>query len=216
MVNPVGFRFRPTDEEIVDHYLRVKNLESDTSHVDEVISTVDICSLEPWNLPSQSMIKSSDAVWHFFGRKENKYNRGDRQMRKTKSGFWKKTGVTINIMRKRGNREKIGEKKVLMFYFNKSLKSDWVMHEYHATFSSPNLMTYTLCKVKFKGESREGSVSSGSGIELTHSLIPHTNDFGVFSVETEEETQLEDAVRRAINNISTDDWDSLFNDDEQR
>jgi len=53
-MNPVGFRFRPNDEEIVDHYLRPKNLDSDTSHVDEVISTVDICSFDPWDLPCKS------------------------------------------------------------------------------------------------------------------------------------------------------------------
>jgi len=34
MVNPVGFRFRPTKEEIVDHYLRPTNFDGDTSHVD--------------------------------------------------------------------------------------------------------------------------------------------------------------------------------------
>ncbi|CAA0381313.1 unnamed protein product [Arabidopsis thaliana] len=37
MVNPVGFRFRPTKEEIVDHYLRPTNFDGDTSHVDRNI-----------------------------------------------------------------------------------------------------------------------------------------------------------------------------------
>nr|VDD16660.1 unnamed protein product [Brassica rapa] len=32
MENRVGFRFIPTDEEIVDYYLRLKNLGGDTSH----------------------------------------------------------------------------------------------------------------------------------------------------------------------------------------
>ena len=50
----MGFRFIPTDEEIVDYYLRLKNLGGDTSHVDKAISTVDICSFEPWELPSKS------------------------------------------------------------------------------------------------------------------------------------------------------------------
>ncbi|KAF2549515.1 hypothetical protein F2Q70_00019167 [Brassica cretica] len=53
MENRVGFRFIPTDEEIVDYYLRLKNLGGDTSHVDKAISTVDICSFEPWELPSE-------------------------------------------------------------------------------------------------------------------------------------------------------------------
>lgn len=55
MENLVGLRFIPTDEEIVDHYLRLKNIGgSNTSHVDEVISTVNICNFDPWDLPRTS------------------------------------------------------------------------------------------------------------------------------------------------------------------
>ncbi|KFK42489.1 hypothetical protein AALP_AA1G000100 [Arabis alpina] len=167
MVNPtvVGYRFRPTDVEMVDDYLRPKNIDSDTSHVDRVISTVNIYSFDPWDLPYQSIMKSEDQVWYFFGRKENKYNRGDRQIRTTESGFWKKTGKPTEIKRKSGNREKIGEKCVLVFHLSKLLggsKTKWVMHEYQAT---QMMMTYTLCKVTFKGEDSEIS-SSSSGCEI--------------------------------------------------
>ncbi|XP_010480823.1 PREDICTED: NAC domain-containing protein 5-like isoform X2 [Camelina sativa] len=168
LVNPIGVRFCLTEEEIFDYYLRIKNLESNTSHVDKVISTVNICSSDPWHLPSMAtiIVETTDLVWYFFGRIENKYNRGDRQSRKTQSGFWKKTGETMDIKRKSGNGEKIGEKRVLMFYLKGGLKSKWVMHEYHATFFSPpnQMMTYTLCKVEFKGEKRE--------IEESRSLYP--------------------------------------------
>lgn len=33
-----------------------------------------------------------------FSKKEDKYNRGGRQSRKKSSGFWKKTGVTVNMI----------------------------------------------------------------------------------------------------------------------
>jgi len=148
----------------------------------------------------QSRIKLKDETWCFFSPKENKYGRGDQQIRKTKSGFWKITGKPKPIMR---NRQKIGEKKILMFYNSKESKSDWVIHEYHVF--SPNqvlsvflcyllllrivsffieflqmMMRYTLCKVMFKGGVREKSFSSPSssgvsGIEQSRrdSLIPH-------------------------------------------
>lgn len=48
--HPVGFRFRPTDEEIFNPYLKSKNMDGNTSHVDEVISTVDIYSFDPSEL----------------------------------------------------------------------------------------------------------------------------------------------------------------------
>ncbi|KAG7595545.1 NAC domain superfamily [Arabidopsis suecica] len=231
MANPVGFRFRPTDEEIVDHYLRPKNLDDDTSHVDEVISTVDICSFDPWDLPSKSMIRSSDGVWYFFSLKEMKYNRGDQQRRRTNSGFWKKTGKTLTIMRKRGNREKIGEKRVLVFKNRDGSKTDWVMHEYHATSLFPNqVMTYTICKVEFKGEKTEIS-TTGSEIEQIHSLIPLVNNSGGSEgssfhsqelqnssqsggfANVQEESQIDDATTPI-----EEEWKTWLNDDgdEQR
>ncbi|KAG2260506.1 hypothetical protein Bca52824_079800 [Brassica carinata] len=181
MENMVGLRFLPTDEEIVDHYLRLKNHGgSNTSHVDQVISTVNICNFDPWDLPPQSRIASSDQVWYFFGRKESKCNGGERQKRKTKSGFWKKTGVTLSIKRKRGNRENVGEKRVLVFYKSGS-KSNWVMHEYHhhASCLSPNESgAYTICKVQFKGEASEISSSGVGHVEHSHSLATPMNNPG--------------------------------------
>ncbi|KAL0812290.1 hypothetical protein Bca101_068733 [Brassica carinata] len=216
MENRVGFRFIPTDEEIVDYYLRLKNLGGDTSHVDKAISTVDIC---------KSRRESRDQIWYFFGRKENKYNRGERQSRITKSGFWKKTGVTTNIIRKRGNREKIGEKRVLVFHSN----SEWVMHEYVSTFLSPTQTTYTVCKVIFKGDPRDLPSSSSSApgggggeVEHNHSQFTHMNNSGEFEglqnqrhftglLDAEKETQIHDALCRGLDSVSTHDLNSFIN-----
>ncbi|CAH8352035.1 unnamed protein product [Eruca vesicaria subsp. sativa] len=208
--------FSPTDEEILDPYARLKNLGGDTSHVDKVISTVDIYSLEPWELPRHSRWESKDQFWYFFCLKENKYNRGERQNRKTKSGFWKKTGETMDISRKRGgDREKIGEKRVLVFHFNDSKsKSDWVMHEYIATFLPSTQVTYTVCMVKFKGDASDLPSSD---------VITHMNNSGGSEglqnprhftglLDEETETQIDDAIRRAIFvNVSTPEFNSLLN-----
>ncbi|KAF3512216.1 hypothetical protein F2Q69_00008197 [Brassica cretica] len=64
MVNshPVGFRFHPTDEEIIGYYLRAKNMDGNTTHVNEFINTVDIYSFDPWELPSNSSSIRKDYV----------------------------------------------------------------------------------------------------------------------------------------------------------
>lgn len=44
-----GFRFSPTDEELIHYYLKKKLRGSDQGV--EVIPEVDICRHEPWDLP---------------------------------------------------------------------------------------------------------------------------------------------------------------------
>lgn len=48
----VGFRFRPTDEELVNYYLRNKLLGND-SIVNNVIAEVDVFKFVPWDLPGK-------------------------------------------------------------------------------------------------------------------------------------------------------------------
>lgn len=48
---PPGFRFHPTDEEIISHYLTPKAL--DRLFTSGVIGEVDLNKCEPWHLPGQ-------------------------------------------------------------------------------------------------------------------------------------------------------------------
>lgn len=44
-----GFKFSPTDEELISYYLK-KKMEGCEKSV-EIISEVEICQYEPWDLP---------------------------------------------------------------------------------------------------------------------------------------------------------------------
>lgn len=48
---PTGFRFYPTEEELISFYLHNK-LEDKISNINRVIPLVDIYQLDPWHLPS--------------------------------------------------------------------------------------------------------------------------------------------------------------------
>ncbi|XP_048135622.1 protein NTM1-like 9 [Rhodamnia argentea] len=129
---PVGYRFHPTDEEFVGHYL--KNRVRGFVDCPCIIPDVDICRWDPWQLPQkfhgESVIFPYDKVreWWFFCPQTT-----EQVKRSTPSGYWKKTGTDRNVKARYTNRV-IGTKKTLVFHEGrgkKGVKSNWVIHEYH-------------------------------------------------------------------------------------
>lgn len=49
---PTGFRFYPTEEELVGFYLH-NQLEGQRHDINRVIPLIDVNGVEPWNLPSK-------------------------------------------------------------------------------------------------------------------------------------------------------------------
>ncbi|KAJ7963391.1 NAC domain [Quillaja saponaria] len=79
---PVGLRFLPTDEELINHYLKHK-MRGNESEV-RAIREVDVCKWEPWDLPDLSEMKSKDHQWFFFSLRELKYSNSNRSNRTTR------------------------------------------------------------------------------------------------------------------------------------
>ncbi|KAA8516248.1 hypothetical protein F0562_016541 [Nyssa sinensis] len=124
---PAGFRFHPTDEEIVTHYLTEKVMNSSFSA--RAIGEVDLNKCEPWDLPKKA--KMGEKEWYFFCQRDRKYPTGMRTNRATESGYWKATGKDKEIYK--GKSCLVGMKKTLVFYKGrapKGEKTNWVMHEY--------------------------------------------------------------------------------------
>ncbi|KAF2317665.1 hypothetical protein GH714_039502 [Hevea brasiliensis] len=84
-----GFRFHPTDEELVGFYLRRKIDKKPLSI--ELIKQVDIYKYDPWDLPKPSSVGEKEG--YFFCKRGRKYRNSIRPNRVTRSGFWKATGI---------------------------------------------------------------------------------------------------------------------------
>ncbi|KAL2903795.1 NAC domain-containing protein 83 [Bienertia sinuspersici] len=124
---PPGFRFHPTDEELVVQYLKRKVFACPLPA--SIIPEVDVCKSDPWDLPGD---KGQER--YFFSTREAKYPNGNRSNRATVSGYWKATGKDKAVVAGLKSTPLIvGMKKTLVFYRGKpphGSRTDWIMHEY--------------------------------------------------------------------------------------
>ncbi|CAI5953203.1 unnamed protein product [Closterium sp. NIES-65] len=162
---PPGFRFHPTDEELLCYYLRRRVDNRRISF--NVMGDIDLYKFEPWDLPSRasSPLMGNDE-WFFFTPRDRKYPSGLRSNRATPAGYWKATGKDRPVFAANrggggggssnggggggggsGATTVIGFKKTLVFYRGRAPageKTDWVMQEYRLPDSSDDIASLML------------------------------------------------------------------------
>ncbi|XP_058186936.1 NAC domain-containing protein 83-like [Rhododendron vialii] len=120
---PIGYRFRPTDEELIVHYLtrKVQSIPFPA----QVIPELNVFQTNPLHLPGDSTEKR-----FFFWKRKGKWKK-TRGM--TESGYWKPMGKEKHVVSYESNRA-IGVKKSYVFYEGgkrpRGLRTQWVMREY--------------------------------------------------------------------------------------
>ncbi|PIN02220.1 hypothetical protein CDL12_25263 [Handroanthus impetiginosus] len=145
---PPGFRFHPTEEELVGYYLKrkVNSLKIDLN----VIIDIDLYRIEPWDIEDRCKLGYEEQTeWYFFSHKDRKYPTGTRTNRATAAGFWKATGRDKAVLSKD---RIIGMRKTLVFYKGRApngRKTDWIMHEYRLQTSEhapPQEEGWVVCR----------------------------------------------------------------------
>nr|QXO33766.1 VND transcription factor [Betula platyphylla] len=176
---PPGFRFHPTDEELITYYLTRK--VSEVGFQTKAMAVVDLNKCEPWDLPGKASMGEKE--WYFFSMRDRKYPTGLRTNRATEAGYWKTTGKDKEIFRAG---VLVGMKKTLVFYKGRAPrgeKSNWVMHEYRLESNHPFKSTkeeWVVCRifqksaVKKPQPTRSSQPSLGSPCD-TNSIA---NEFG--------------------------------------
>ncbi|RDX74313.1 NAC domain-containing protein 2, partial [Mucuna pruriens] len=182
---PPGFRFHPTDEELVNHYLCRKC--AGQAIAVPIIKEIDLYKFDPWQLPEMGFYGEKE--WYFFSPRDRKYPNGSRPNRAAGSGYWKATGADKPI----GKPKALGIKKALVFYAGKApkgVKTNWIMHEYRlanvdrsAAKKNNNLRLddWVLCRIYNK----KGK------IEKYNTAAPKINTEVVHNFDHENETKPE-------------------------
>ncbi|CAN4121317.1 unnamed protein product [Withania somnifera] len=152
-VLPPGYRFYPTEEELVEFYLRNK-LEGKREDIQRVIPVVNIYNHNPTELPEMGgeVIKHDSEQWFFFTPMQDREARGGRPTRLTTQGYWKATGTPGYVYS--SNNRIIGDKRTMVFYKGRApngKKTQWKMNEYKASDGEVSL-TNNVTNLKLRHE----------------------------------------------------------------
>lgn len=143
---PPGFRFHPTDEELITYYLAPRACNMRVSGGVEM-AEVDLKRCEPWEVGA--MVGEEDSrEWYLLSLRDRKYPTGLRTNRATQGGYWKATGKDRHVLDSH-TKAVIGFKKTLVFYHGRAprgLKTNWAMHEYRLHLHSD----WVLCRIYLK------------------------------------------------------------------
>ncbi|CAK9141310.1 unnamed protein product [Ilex paraguariensis] len=184
---PPGFRFYPTEEELITFYLHNK-LEEKRQELNRVIPVVDIYEVEPWQLPKLSgeLCHGDTEQWFFFVPRQEREARGGRPNRTTESGYWKATGSPSYVYS--SDNRVVGLKKTMVYYKGKAptgRKTKWKMNEYRAieeemttpsSCSVPKLRhEMSLCRVYVISGSCRAFDRRPVGTQAKEGMIPQAN-----------------------------------------
>ncbi|XP_072957549.1 transcription factor JUNGBRUNNEN 1-like [Typha angustifolia] len=170
-----GFRFHPTDEELVAFYLRRK-VEKKRINM-EIIKQLDIYKYDPWDLSKASTVTGEKELY-FFCLRGRKYKNSIRPNRVTGSGFWKATGIDRPIYSS-DTGDCVGLKKSLVYYrgsAGKGSKTDWMMHEFRLPSglkdesNSPSMQEaeiWTVCRIFKRNLSKRKYVQPVQGSRVS-------------------------------------------------
>ncbi|KAK4483411.1 hypothetical protein RD792_010597 [Penstemon davidsonii] len=165
---PPGYRFQPTDYELIVDYLK-KKVENEPIPYSK-IHEVDIYKYNPKEL-SEIFSHFGERKWYFFTPRKN----GSHPSRAASNGYWK---ATVGDKAIHHNDKIIGSKKSLVFYEGKppkAKKTNWLMQEYRVHEPNPKrnstsdarLNEWVMCRIY----NRDGQKDKDGN----HDLQPNEN-----------------------------------------
>ncbi|XP_059653859.1 NAC domain-containing protein JA2-like [Cornus florida] len=178
---PLGFRFKPTNEELIDYLWSFVHGFQQPSNavVEKKVQELEPCFL----IDDTKCSEYSEGYYYVKREKKSAKENGKRPSRKLRGGWWKATQGDKLIPGKRK-----GYMKSLKFHSykdsnpicNKCSKSDWIMHEFR--LDSDKFQEWVLCRIKRKQ-------NKGAKMEILTSNTQHscTNSMGLSHALPEQE-----------------------------
>ncbi|KAL9405436.1 hypothetical protein Peur_002408 [Populus x canadensis] len=134
---PPGFRFCPSDEELVVHFLHRKAALL-PCHPD-VIPDLGLYPYDPWQLDGKALSEGKQR--YFYSRRT--------QNKITSNGCWKPmAGRGEELVFASDSNKTVGTKKYFLFYTADGIRTNWVMEEYRLSEFGTSASTKTRNRQK--------------------------------------------------------------------
>lgn len=126
-----GFRFYPSGEDLLGHYLRGKNANPVRKGL---IKELDLYSYDPSELPESACFPygrgGGKRHWFCYSTRAVNERRGKRRAR---NGYWRRKG-RMRMVTGPGGNDGLGTRTTFIFYLGnsteKAVRTNWVLHEY--------------------------------------------------------------------------------------
>ncbi|XP_058742122.1 NAC domain containing protein 52-like [Vicia villosa] len=125
----VGYRFDPTDDDLMSFYLRKKIFNQPLTF--HGILQFDVFQTEPWRLPIDTRNSFSDRKYYFFDVRNGRFENMD--IRAAGNGEWRIVEKRKEVSLRR-SRYFIGRKNTFEYWKMEGtqvVRSEWMMEEFH-------------------------------------------------------------------------------------
>ncbi|KAF8084212.1 hypothetical protein N665_0729s0024 [Sinapis alba] len=164
-----GSGFNPTDEELINNYLKRK-VQRKPMFLD-LIGEVDVYKYEPSELPEHSRLMTKDQEEWFFFTTLAKHGEDGYIKRATTQGYWHKRGAEKEIKQGGDGGQVVGKVLRLVFYTGRPPNhqpTNWVIHEYHLVDNDGHGLktdAYVLCRLSHNSGNINDDEDDGRALE---------------------------------------------------
>ncbi|KAL3535226.1 hypothetical protein ACH5RR_003687 [Cinchona calisaya] len=160
---PIGIKFRPTDQELLLEYLKIKF--EDKPITPGIISEEEIYEYPPEILQDKAF-KHDDGRMYFFTNLKGKDNSKSKKERFVKKiGYWKATQARTDVHDDDNRKHKIGTKTPLAYFHSRvredgsreGIKQNWLMTEYRLPEKESADEELALCVIYHHEKKRKKS-----------------------------------------------------------
>ncbi|KAL9362693.1 hypothetical protein Peur_045478 [Populus x canadensis] len=183
---PVGWRFNPSDIELLDYYLRARKYGGGAI-CEGIFGDFDLYKYDPQDLPQDKVHRHCNGRMYIFTPIYKLHINGARKgKRNTPNGHWKMNSSPIPII-ENNDGQTIGTRSSLVFFDKDKRKTRWLMYEFRLvdppqTIENEGMLDHCVLAVVYRSKEDRLDTATNKN-RWSHDYVAHTIGFDEFNSE---------------------------------